>query len=266
MEWPQAQPSPTAGAEDKVSSGCSPSPKTPWILRRLAQLDASGSGGSLKSEPVDIDTGNVWSPLPRKVLFPQSRPSSVPLVTQSFQGAMLPLPTYGRKTPESKEVNSTLGLNPFDETVEPIGTTYGPPPSPETSWPYLPRSEWFLIGPYVRLLPIIQRVEQLSEMYMCSGVYLGLANLAELGKRLDWMLTVRTQDPSFGMAISLNSTLSSMNFEEVSTSATCFAGLIDTQFVWRSKELVDLLWPNESGSPPISRPITGTPTLTRRRS
>ena len=100
-------------------------------------------------------------------------PSSPALKPQS--------PMSGKTTPLLPELDLNLDVSQFEGINELIGKTYGPPPSPEICLKSLLRSEWYLIAPYEQLEPIIQRVQELSELYSCSGVYLGLAK--KLGKK-----------------------------------------------------------------------------------
>jgi len=78
---------------------------------------------------------------------------------------------------------------------------------------------------------------QWSELAMYSGVKLALASRGELGKRLDYKLTLRIQEPSFGAGIKARSMLLSMNFVEASMSVTCFDGWTVTQSSWKLRDL-----------------------------
>jgi hypothetical protein len=94
-----------------------------------------------------------------------------------------------------------------------------------------------IIGPYVPLKQISQYLKQLYDSVLCSAGEPELVSPDELGKKPVFLLTLKIHDPNSGTAIEINSMLSLMNFEEVSTSPICLDGLIGTHVLWRSKAL-----------------------------
>lgn len=85
------------------------------------------------------------------------------------------------------------------------------------------------------------------------------------GQRPVWTLTLKIQLPNGGAAIELNRELSLMSLEVVSTSATCFDGLISIQSQLKQKEARFPWWPMNYGLPPISTLKNGTPTWIKKR-
>lgn len=87
-----------------------------------------------------------------------------------------------------------------------------------------------------------------NELAMCSGVQLERVNHTEPGTKQDSMLTLKIRAPNFGVATEVISTLLLMNFEVVSTSPTCYDGLIDILSAWKLKEALSPYSQQQFGS------------------
>ncbi|AMB42969.1 putative Rep protein [Circovirus-like genome DCCV-7] len=246
----------------KESFGSSPSPpRTPSVLEWKAVtslMDLSGVKARKKevNQPV-MNTTSSWSPLPRKCLYPELLEclEEAPMVNSQDQK----LPTHmWEKKRLALESRLNLGLNRFGGTTKPIGTPYGPPPSPEISIPSPQISEWCLIMPCEQSDQTMPNLKPLKEEFMCFGVVQELENLVVLGMKREKVLTLSVHDPSFGMAIKIKNMLSLMNFEEVLMWRTCFDGLIVIRSVWKLKGARGLWLEGQYGSLRTWSPLVGT--------
>jgi len=125
--------------------------------------------------------------------------------------------TAGRKTPELMELSSKSGLSPSIRRAKLTGKWYGKPQDLEESLKFphvyvyrITGKLYLIVGPSEQLVLISRSLLRTLEPAMSIGVQLGLENRAELGKKPDYLLTVRVQDPSFGTATKVKNTLFSM--------------------------------------------------------
>lgn len=123
---------------------------------------------------------------------------------------------------------------------------------------------WSVTGPFEPLHLIMQQFKGLFVKCGVFGALLALENPVEHGMKQDLMLTVRIPEANFGMAISLNSMLSLMNFEEVSTYPIYLDGVTGILFVWKSKDPLSHYWQPRFGLHPISTQGIGTRTLIKK--
>jgi len=86
--------------EDRAFSGCSRSQVTP--TPHTSPRNAPGLKAKEKSGRMDSTTGNLSARFARKLLWPQSEQSSVPIM-QSFPEVNWPLNTSGKMTQQLKE-------------------------------------------------------------------------------------------------------------------------------------------------------------------
>lgn len=98
----------------------------------------------------DICIGSSSSPSARRSLLPALRQSLEDLSMPSCLDRMLPTSTSVNTIPGSKDLGNGVP-NPLRETLKQTGSLYGPPPSPEISYPSLLRSVWLVTGPFERL-------------------------------------------------------------------------------------------------------------------
>lgn len=196
----------------------------------------------------------------RKLLWPPVEPSLVPS-TPNCRGLPPPLLTVRKKRRVLANL-SNMELDQSAETLSPIGTPYGPPPLPMTSWPFPQASEFKAIGHYELLLPIFRLLLRWNEKYMYTGERLVLVNQGEPGMKQDWMLIAKIHGLNSGMDIKLKKMLSSTSFVEVSMLPTFSDGAIVIQSEWRQKALQDHWRPRKSGLPQTLTQETGIPTWT----
>lgn len=164
--------------------------------------------------------------------------------TASCPGAPRQKNTCGRRTPESPTPSSSLGRNPLKETQKKTGKQYGNLQRRDGMKKWIRRYEWYIIELSEPSLVTIRNQLEWSELATFSGVELAVVSHAELGKKREWTLTLNVPCQNSGVATVAKKTLSSMNFVEVSRSATCSDGLIDIQstlklrdqaFPWQQK-------------------------------
>lgn len=241
----------------KQDIGSSPSPKPDGPP--AYQTDANGLEDNWSAPMETTDTGNLWSPSPRRLLYPESATYS-DLSTPSVPDRQPPSTTSGRKTPESptpslnSESDACSGLPP------PTGRGYGTMPLQGTSSVSLPILEYAVIVPSKTFGQIMLDRLHWSEVVQYYGVVQVLVKAEGLLKKPEWMLTIRIHEPSSGAAIAVKRMLFWMNFEEQSTSLISFDGLIGIQSLWSSKAPVHPCYLNGFGSRATSTRTTGTQT------
>lgn len=206
-----------------------------------------GYAGSWSSELEALSIGNSWSRSPPSPVYEPSQRRSRERMPSSPE-AQQRLTTSGRMTPESPTLNSSLGRNPFVVTPPPIGSPFGPVPSPAISGQYRPMSVWLVTAPFALLVPTLTSLKLLFDSVMFFGADLALESPDGPGMRLDWELTARIPDPNFGAATRVKTMLLSMSFVEVSTSPTSYDGLTVTRYALRSRAPRDLWSAPGSGS------------------
>lgn len=199
-----------------------------------------------KERPPPISTGKSAWRSPRRSLYQELLESLEEESMPSSPVPKRPLPIARRPTQDSRNL-SMLGPDPFVEIQRPIGSPYGPPPSPEILNPFPQMSEWSVIVPCELLDLTTPSQKPLIEGLMSFGVVQILANHVVLGMKQEKVLMLNVLDPSSGTVIKIRSMLSSMNFAEVAMWHTCSDGSIVTHAVWKSKALPDPLMLNEFG-------------------
>lgn len=207
-----------------------------------------GSRANLNLLSPASSTGSYWSPSPRRNLWPRSATSSAPS-TPSSPALRLPQNMYGRMTPRYPTPASSLAASPFAEIQNWTGNQFGPTLNQAILNRFLRQYVFRVIAPSELLHQIMEELSRWIELAMCTGAELALVNPDLPGNLPDQMLIVRIPDPSFGTVTKVNQTLSSMNFEEVSTLPICCVGSIDIHAVWKLKDLRNLWLPQISGSP-----------------
>jgi len=175
---------------NKASTGLVPSLGTPTCRGLNANLP--GNGGSWNSPQADSSTGSLSSPSPRRVLWPSSNESSETKDTGSWLSQGKLATTFGRKTPVSPELNSNL-----DRVLSPsppawTGMTSGWLLNMVLSRESLHQSVFVAMAPSAEYLQTLQNQLLWSELVLCTGVELAAASRGELGKKLDFKLTLKT--------------------------------------------------------------------------
>lgn len=210
-DYPRPHPPPTPApwadwdVEDKESFGCSRSSLMkkipPQVGPLLCPVDLSGFADSVKSEPQDTNTGKYAWRSPRRLLWPRSNGNLDERRTPSYQEANLLMNMSGKKIHESKVVSSSLEPSLSDEMQVPTGSPSGKQPKQEILTGFPQMFEWSVTGPLDRLLQIMTSPLVLNEFVVCSGAKPELANLGEHGKKPEWVLMLKTQEPNFGVDI-----------------------------------------------------------------
>lgn len=244
QEWP----------EGKEDTGYSPSPQsralqTPESIippsHAKIQMDWSSIvKGKKKQEPLRaMSTGKSSSSSlekpdyqPLKALSPMKRMLNSPDQQQ-------PKRTFGKKTPELKELNSNgvtsnsnaKDVNRSTEEIPPIGTWSGKTLKAVILLQFQRRSEFNITGLCEQSLLTMQNRLDWSELVGYSGVQLELASQGELGNLRDWTLTLKTPVQNGGVDILAMRLLLSMNFEVQSTSVTSCVGWTVIQSQWKLK-------------------------------
>lgn len=220
-------------------------------LRRTSRPDVDGlKVNSKEGTKPGTFIGKLSSPSPRRALLPlfeacleTSTPNSLDLKPHANM--------CGKKTPELTELSLNLDPSLSESIQRPTGSKFGPPPSPVSSWLF-PRIVEFQVTVRYEVFDLIMtRLSLWRESVMYSGDQLGLVKVAVHGRKLEWKLTVRIPELSFGAVTSLKEMLLSMNFEEESTFHTCCAGSIVIRSVWKLKEALCRSVLTSFGSPPI---------------
>jgi len=146
-----------------------------------------------------------------------------------------PTPTVGRMKQVLAEPDLNSVLSRLTVPKRPIGSLYGPPPSPEIWVPSRHIAELSITGLFDELVQIIHEQSQWNVNALSSGAQLELESLDVLGMKRLWKLTVKIPAPSFGMVTKWKKMLLSMNFVEELILPIYFGGLTGTLFEWRSK-------------------------------
>lgn len=192
-------------------------------------------GGNKSKERGVTNTGNSSQRSNAESGWQPSRDSSEGPVTPSHLD-QTPLTTmFGRKTQQYPARDLNLVPNRCEGTRKPTGTECGHQPSKERSWISLPIYEYVVITPYAEYAQTMLSQLEWSDLYECTGVELVLASHAKLGTPRAWTLTVKTRIPSSGTDTLVRKLLSSMSFEEKSTSLTFCDGATGIRSEWKSK-------------------------------
>lgn len=125
-------------------------------------------------------------------------------------------------------------------------------------------STYIAIGISLSSAKILCDLLRCQEDVMFTGVAVALVNLVQPGKKPVLALFLRTPERSIGTAIVIKGTLSSMNFEAVSTLPTFSSGLIHTPALWKRKDLPLSSWQNAYGSLLTYTLKLGIPKLMKR--
>jgi len=225
------------------SSGSSqlPSPCSPPSPSLVMGLSGSKDNENLGQE--DLTTGNSLSRFngnsPSTSLFVCS-----PDAMQSFLAAPQRPHTAGKTLPQLKAPDSNLEssqsrysekyISSCSETTKSTGSPSGSPPSGVPSRPSPPQFVFKVIGPSVLLARIMPSLYLLSAEPSSTQGLLEVESPTKLGQNSQ-VLFLRTHGPSGGRATRVRRLLSLMNFEEVSTYRTSYAGSTSTLSVWKPK-------------------------------
>lgn len=201
----------------------------------------------------------------RRSLFAQSQPSLRHVLDTGNSLAPLPLNlTYGRS---QQELESHLNLEHarLEGTLRPTGTRLNNSPLVERSTRSRPTYSFVITGPSRRSVRTIYSRLLSNESQLFTGAILVLASRVELGTNPELIHMVKIRVRNFGAAIVVKQTLSSMNLEEQLTYPTSSDGSIVIRSLWKLKEVQDLYWPQDFGSPAISTQSDGIPISMLRR-
>jgi len=206
----------------------------------------TSKGSSNWQSPVS-STGKSLSTVAESSLFDPFGSCSG-LTIGSSPDRLLRRTTFGRRLLESREPSLNLEKSPLNATHPPIGTLFGPPPSPEilAVFPRMCEYEVTLhCEPSARSFYF-----QLawSELVLSTGAEQELVSLEKPGKNPVWKVILRIQEQNSGVGIAVRNMLSSMNFVEESTSPMFCGGWIDTRFELKSRDLVCPCVLKDSGS------------------
>ena len=218
----------------KESSGSSPCQRQASRLRTRSQLESSGLKGNLRKVLEATDTGNLSSDLGNESECSLSSDASGPSMLNSL-GLPRPKNMFGRKTHELKEHSSQSERDQLEGTPKGTTKSFGSMPKRVTLTLSVRQFEFNIIAPFGRLLQITQRLKQWKEAAPFIGARLAPGRVDGPGRKLEWMLILKIQEPSFGADTVVNYMLYSMNFEEEWTSLIYSGGLTDIQSLWKSK-------------------------------
>lgn len=166
-----------------------------------------------------------------------SSPSSELGFTLNYQEAPLPNHMSGRRTPESPTRNLRLDPSPSSGTLNEIGTLFGTWRNQDNSTE-LTEAFWFVItAPSRGSVRTICNLHPWSGPSLYSGERLVQESLDWRGNSQVWQLTLKIQEPSFGMVTRARNMLLLTNFEEVLTSPMSYDGLTGILSLWRSRDL-----------------------------
>lgn len=219
--------------EDKESSGSEQSPTMNTVPTPCP--DFNGVKANLKKERQATSTGNYSSPCVKRNLSEEFAQCLEEPHTGSYPEAIQQPNMYGKKKLESLTRNSNLDKNPYNVMHQMTGTVSGRMLVRELSMEYPRKSVFFLTGLSEALVLTTRNQLEWSDVAMFTGVQLVLESQGQLGKKLVWTLTLKTQGRSGGADIEITKQLLSMNFEVASTSATCYAGWTGIQSLWKLK-------------------------------
>lgn len=216
-----------------------------------------GSGGSLQyrgtyfyptSHPVvrtlsdrgssrspDTTTGNSVSPLRKRVASEQFNDY---LVRRCMQSSRSPSPrgyTAGKKLPQLQVLGSKLEQYLSEETQPTTGTLLKIMREEETWTQSQVTFTYAITGLSHSSLQTMLNLLEWKRKYGFSMDQRVLENQDEHGKKLDPVLMVRILGPNGGTATGIRGMLLSMNFGEVLTSATFYAGSTVIQSQWKLK-------------------------------
>jgi len=253
MSWPNCFPSPppTPPPEspdlryDRHDTSWQPS-ESPTGSQN-SNTESSSSRDSLSAETVVSDTTSSWSPSPRRRLYDrlnQLLESPQPISNQQDQ--LLQTTMFGRRTPELAN-HFNLDLNPFKETQKQTGIEFVISHLPD-KWMMSPVKYTFDITATFKEFEWTRfNLFPWNDLQPYSGVLLEPANPDEPGKKPEDPLTAKIHVQSFGVAIMVSKTLSSMNFEEQSIYPTYSDGWIVILSGWKLKEALFPWRPQSSG-------------------
>jgi len=150
--------------------------------------------------------------------------------------------SHGYSVRNRATVCSGSNIDHLKEIVPPIGSQFGPPPSPEIYLPSSRMSVYAITGPFVQSRRIMRQLLRLSEQLMYTGVSLVPASPDRRGLWEEWTLIVKIPGQNFGVDTVIKGLLLSMNFEEVLISLISCDGQTATQYKWRLKVQAGHSW------------------------
>lgn len=222
---------------NKVNIGFSPSRNPASHLTQFPGVAGFEDSSSPATHP-DIYIGKSSFAQTRKEDCDGLRTPLVQPATPSCPEVKRPNSMFLKRTPESPIRNLNLGENPLKEIPKKIGKRFGRWPKPVIMKKLIRQYEFVIIELSELSVQTLRDQLEWSELAAYTGVELVLASRGQLGKKLDWELTVRIQTLNFGAVIAVKKMLSSMSFVEISRYQTSCDGLIDTRVVWKSKDQV----------------------------
>jgi len=222
---------------NKVNTGCSP---FLGMRSRLTQFPGV-VGYEDSSSPAthrDMSIGKSSFALKEKEDYDGLKTRSGQQFTPSCPEVKRQKSMFSKKTPESPTPNSNLEVNRSEEIPKKIGKRSGRWPSPVIMKKLIRSYDLCIIGLSELSTQTIRDQLEWSELVSYTGVELVLESRGELGKRQEWMLTLRIQTLNFGAVTKARRMLSLMSFVEISRSQTCYDGLIDIHVTLKSKDQV----------------------------
>jgi len=155
--------------------------------------------------------------------------------TPSLPGQQQPVTTFGKRLLDAKEPSSSSVNYPSIARSPEIGSECGSVLLQDAFSTSLQIFVCRVTGLSEQLALTTLHQLEWSELATYSGVKLAVASRGAPGKKRDWKLTLKIQEPSSGVATKVKRMLSLMNFEVVLTSVTSSGGWTVTQLSWRSK-------------------------------
>lgn len=185
------------------------------------------------------------------------KPSIQPLVTGNQQGQKRQKLTSGKKTPEL-EINLNSVKNLSIETPKKTGNSSKNKPNKELSMTSQEIYTSVITTISAEFAQTTFNRLRWTEPVQFSGAQLTLEKVIGLGNSPDLIHIVKIRVASSGKHTKVKQILSSMNFEEASTSAMYLDGLTNILVTWKLKDRANPLWQPDIGLHQISIPTIGT--------
>lgn len=254
----------TPTQEDRGFSGSQQSPIV--ISSPSSPLESYGSRVNWSAEmSTATSIGNSYVPSTRRRLFANFARRSGVLDTTNSQEVTQQNNTAGRNSPEFQELSSNSEQESSSETASETGMPSGNLLNQELWIPSLFQSVFKVTGLSEQYRRILLSRLRWNETVMSFLVLLTQESRSLLGSELVWTLTLKIQDPSFGVVTMVTDQLSLMNFEVELISRISSAGQIAIRSLWKLKDLVVPSPLPPYSSPPTYRRYNGIQNLTPER-
>lgn len=167
----------------------------------------------------------------------------------NYPEAPQPAITASKLTQQLLAQASSSVKDRYYEALRQTGSPYGKLPNHEIWKKSHIVFEFKVTAAFQLLLRIMTRLCPLFEQYRSFGAELVQEKVEELGKKPEWIPTLRIRVRNSGAATKVKGMLSLMNSEEELTLPIYSDGSTGIRCEWRSREVLDHSMPKDSGSP-----------------